>query len=98
MWLAHRWFWTQKYGPIPEGKQLDHKCKVTLCCNADHCEPVTGTENTRRGARTKLTREKVDEILARLAAGEKQYALALEYGVDRLHIWRIKRGRSWAEA
>jgi hypothetical protein len=31
---------------IPE---LDHLCRVTACCSADHLEPVTHGENIRRG-------------------------------------------------
>jgi hypothetical protein len=28
--------------------QLDHLCRNRLCCNPDHLEPVTGSENTTR--------------------------------------------------
>ena len=37
-------------GPVPEGLQLDHKCRVRCCINPDHLEPVTQQENIRRGA------------------------------------------------
>lgn len=36
-------------GPIPDGLQLDHLCRNTLCCNPDHLEPVTSRENRKRG-------------------------------------------------
>ena len=36
-------------GSIPEGKQLDHLCRVTSCCNPNHLEAVTGRMNTLRG-------------------------------------------------
>lgn len=36
-------------GPIPEGLVLDHLCRVTLCVNPDHLEPVTNKENILRG-------------------------------------------------
>lgn len=36
-------------GPIPEGCQLDHLCRVRRCCRPSHLEPVTQTENQRRG-------------------------------------------------
>jgi len=35
-------------GPIPEGLELDHKCKVPFCVNPAHVEPVTHQENMRR--------------------------------------------------
>lgn len=57
--LAHRVMYEQARGPIPEGHDLDHLCRETLCVNPDHVEPVTHRENCRRGAMTLLTREQV---------------------------------------
>lgn len=45
---AHRYAYELMVGPIPEGLQLDHLCKVRDCCTPDHLEPVTHAENTRR--------------------------------------------------
>lgn len=36
-------------GPIPNGMQLDHLCRVRCCVNPAHLEPVTPAVNTRRG-------------------------------------------------
>ena len=47
---AHRWAYEFCVGPIPEGLQLDHLCRVRLCVNPDHLEPVTRRENVIRGA------------------------------------------------
>ena len=38
--LAHRVAYEMLVGPIPEGLQLDHLCRVTLCVNPKHLEPV----------------------------------------------------------
>jgi hypothetical protein len=46
---AHRIAYEQLVGPIPDGLELDHLCRNTLCVNPDHLEPVTHAENTRRG-------------------------------------------------
>lgn len=35
-------------GPIPDGYEIDHTCRNTLCCNPDHLEAVTPKENNRR--------------------------------------------------
>lgn len=35
-------------GPIPDGLELDHLCRVHHCVNPDHLEPVTHTVNMRR--------------------------------------------------
>lgn len=37
-------------GPVPEGLQLDHLCRMRCCCNPDHLEPVTQIVNLQRGA------------------------------------------------
>lgn len=55
--MAHRFSWESANGPIPEGLQLDHLCRVPSCVNPEHLEPVTNAENVRRGAaaRPKVT-------------------------------------------
>ena len=47
--IIHRIVWEHyKRQTIPEGMQLDHLCRVRLCCNPDHFEVVTPSENTLR--------------------------------------------------
>lgn len=50
---AHRMAYKLMVGPIPEGLHLDHLCKVRLCCNPAHLEPVTQAENNRRAYASK---------------------------------------------
>ena len=47
-WLAHRFAYTIRVGPIPEGLTIDHLCNVRTCVNPAHMEPVTVGENLRR--------------------------------------------------
>lgn len=47
--LAHRWYYIQLRGPIPEGLVIDHLCLNKGCVNPDHMEPVTAAENALRG-------------------------------------------------
>lgn len=47
--LAHRLAYQLIVGDIPEGLELDHKCRVPSCVNPQHLEPVTHRENLRRG-------------------------------------------------
>lgn len=46
--LAHRISYELHIGPVPEGLQLDHLCRVRPCVNPAHLEPVTCAENLRR--------------------------------------------------
>ncbi|HEY6154661.1 MAG TPA: HNH endonuclease signature motif containing protein [Candidatus Udaeobacter sp.] len=36
-------------GPVPDGLELDHKCRMPACWNPYHLEPVTHAENLLRG-------------------------------------------------
>jgi len=45
----HRVAYQALRGPIPEGLDIDHLCRVRCCVNPDHMEPVTRRENVLRG-------------------------------------------------
>lgn len=44
----HRFVYEYFRGKIPEGLVLDHLCRNKWCCNPDHLEPVTVSENAQR--------------------------------------------------
>lgn len=46
---AHRYVYEMLVGPIPEGLTLDHLCRNRRCVRPAHLEPVTWSENIRRG-------------------------------------------------
>lgn len=48
--LAHRFAYELAVGPIPDGLQIDHLCRVRCCVNPAHLEPVTHNENHVRAA------------------------------------------------
>jgi hypothetical protein len=52
---AHRWIWIEINGPVPDGLELDHLCRVRHCVNPAHLEPVTHLENIRRGGNAHKT-------------------------------------------
>jgi len=47
--VAHRFAYETLVGKIPDGRQLDHLCRVRHCVNPANLEPVTPRENTLRG-------------------------------------------------
>lgn len=93
--VAHRWYYERDRGPIPNGLQLDHLCRNRLCVNPAHLEPVTQTENIRRGTGTKLTQADADAIRA---SDERHVDLARRYGVTPTQIYVIRKNLEWRVA
>lgn len=52
--LAHRLSYEDAHGPIPDGMQIHHTCRVTKCVNPAHLEAVTPKGNMAQ-ARWALT-------------------------------------------
>lgn len=46
---AHRFFYEQLRGVIPNNLTLDHLCRVRCCVNPDHLEAVSSRTNVLRG-------------------------------------------------
>jgi DNA-binding transcriptional ArsR family regulator len=63
---AHRFAYEVHKGAIPDGHVIDHLCRVRLCVNPDHLEPVTNAENIERGAGSDAVRQRQAAILAHL--------------------------------
>ena len=84
--MAHRAVWEERIGPWPTGLQADHLCRVRLCVNPGHIEPVTQSVNQRRGLNAKLSDD--DHLLLPVlhAEGWSQRRLARHFGVARATI------------
>lgn len=95
-------------GSIADGLVVRHKCRSRRCCNPDHLELGTQTENnldklrdgtTTNGSKngaSKLTEDVVGNIRALYATGKvTQKALALKYNVSETCIRRIVRNLGW---
>src|SRR5215211_3747552 len=55
---THRLGWKLLRGPIPEGRELHHRCGIYACWNPDHLELVTHAENQQHLRKTHCRRRK----------------------------------------
>lgn len=105
MLLAHRVAFEEFNGPIPDGLVVRHKCDNPSCCNPEHLEIGSMSDNQqdclRRGRRSdigsgsphaKLTEEIVAEILEDRRSQQK---IADSYGISQTLVSLIKRGKVW---
>ena len=93
---AHCVMYKERVGPIPEGLQLDHKCKVRPCVNPEHLEPVTTVENTRRGKNVKLSMREAKEIRDLVKCGLFRHReIGRFYGISRPNVGDIAAHRRW---
>jgi len=49
MKLAHILSYEDKFGKTPDGLELNHICRNRKCCNPDHLEAITHSENIQKG-------------------------------------------------
>lgn len=90
---AHRAVYIRSGLAIPQGYVLDHLCRNPICVNPAHMEPVTQSENIRRGLSGKLSAEQVREIRLLYATTPATHReLARQFGVSNMHISNIING------
>lgn len=92
---ASRFGYQGLIGSIGEGLQLDHLCRIKLCVNPNHLEPVTSATNVRRGLSTKLTQDDVERIRSLRRDGRTLSSIGREFGIATPHVHRICHLQRW---
>ncbi len=93
--------WILTLGKIPKGLLVCHKCDNRGCVNPYHLFLGTQLDNMidarRKGRLGKLTENDVLEIREILAEGDwTQQEIGDAFGVSRVQISKIMRGKNWA--
>jgi predicted DNA-binding protein (UPF0251 family) len=92
---AHRYYYEQIRGKVPEGFEPDHECKKRRCVNPFHMEIVTHAVNTRRSSHVILTEEKVLEMRELHRQGLGYRKLAARFGVHRSTVRSAIKQWNW---
>lgn len=93
--FAHVAQWEITNGPVPDGLELDHLCRVPACVNPSHLEAVTHAENMRRAPRCVMNEESVAEVRRLLATGMMGKEIGQRLGVHPRIVSSIKCGKAW---
>jgi len=107
--LVHRLSWIWRFGDVPDGLYVLHRCDNRACVRSDHLFLGTYKDNAQdreakgRGAdrkgekhgRALLSETDVIDIYTRCKNGERQIDVAASYGVAQITISNIMTKRHW---
>lgn len=107
---AHRYSWIIRFGDIPEGMCICHKCDNPRCVNPNHLFLGTVADNNydkkikgrqpsvegENNPNAKLSRDDVIKIRTLYASGKHSGAeLARNFGVNPETVYHILNGKRW---
>jgi DNA-binding XRE family transcriptional regulator len=95
---AHVVYYEQNVGPVPEGMEIDHRCRNRACVNPDHLEAVTHKENMVRGIVARHVPGVSELRDARVAARLSQDDVAAALSVTQPQVSAWELGRAAAPA
>lgn len=105
--LVHRFAWEIASGPIPDGVEVLHRCRVICCCEPRHlylgddqtqvdAKMAAGAFVPSPGERNGNVRLSVGQVLQIIVDPRPSREIAPDFGVHPSTVNRIKRGDNWS--
>ena len=69
----HRWSYIHHHGEIPNGYEVDHKCRNTKCWNPEHLQVLPRSENARRNKHAEANAAKTHCVHGHALTAENTY-------------------------
>lgn len=108
---AHRLVWRERYGEIPAGKVVLHRCDVRCCLNVNHLRIGTQLDNIAdmnakgrhaAGPQPKIQGERhgnrrlTDDAVRQIRVDKRpETKIAEEYGISRSVVGGVRRRETW---
>lgn len=80
--MYHRTVWKEHNGYIPDGFEIDHKCRNRAYCNIEHLQTLEGTAHTVKTNRERYADRKETAREYWLETGCTGLALGEKFGVS----------------
>lgn len=105
MVYVHRLSWEMHHGPIPDGRQVLHRCDTPLCVRPDHLflgslrdnmADMVAKNRQASGERNANHRLTAEDIRAIRESDEDQPTTARRYGISQPTVSNIRRRVTWA--
>ena len=106
-----RYLYKQKYGEIPKGMVIRHKCDNSSCCNIKHLEIGTqldnvkdmiirnrvhkGSNNKIKGVKNGANKLTEQQVIEIYTSTSSYEKLSKKYNVSSTNIFLIKKKKQW---
>ena len=88
--MLHRWMWQEQKGPIPDGFEVDHKCRNRRCCNTDHLQLLSITDHKVKTNKERYA-DRIEGVILAITEGSPNKLIEKAFNVTGMYVNRYRR-------